>query len=119
MIDPDKQAEAKSAWANEPRNFPFHQVRNKQTCVYCLKKTMIDHLNMADAHTDDCIYGLEGFKANIPVGTIVKFYPIKGKPESTVHQVASEPWALGHGEPVVSISHKSGGVALWALEVSE
>ncbi len=117
MIDPSKQAAAKEAWAENPRHFPFRRVRTYQTCVYCLKRTKVDYLNLADAHTNECVYGLEGFRANVPVGTLVMFYPVKGQPGCAEHQVASEPWPLGHGEPIVKISGKPGGVALWALEV--
>lgn len=54
----------------------------------------------------------EAWNAKNPVGTLVNYYTgLEVVPTKT----RSEAWELGHGEAVVLIEGKSGGVALWAL----
>jgi len=48
----------------------------------------------------------------LPIGTKVWYYPVKGKMERSEHEIRSEPWQLGHGDWVVKISNKAGGVSV-------
>jgi len=58
-------------------------------------------------------------RAEFPIGTKVLYYPLLDEKEVfTEHTVRSEPWALGHGEIVVQISGKAGGVSLDHLRVA-
>jgi len=52
-----------------------------------------------------------------PVGTPVRYYPIMGEPEHVDTVTRSEAWELGHGQPVVKISGRTGGVCLQHIEV--
>jgi len=52
-----------------------------------------------------------------PVGTPVLYYPILGEPESEETKTRSEAWELGHGEPVVKVEGRAGGVCLEHLRV--
>lgn len=47
-----------------------------------------------------------------PVGSAVRFYPVEGLPDFEDADVRSEPWALGHGQVVVAITGRAGGVAV-------
>lgn len=51
-----------------------------------------------------------------PVGTKVRYFPIAGAKRYTEHRVRSQPWQLGHGQVVVLITFKSGGVAVEHLQ---
>lgn len=52
----------------------------------------------------------------LPIGTRVRYRSAPGaEPFDTVTR--SEVWALGHGERVVKIEGRTGGVCLWALEI--
>jgi hypothetical protein len=59
---------------------------------------------------------IETASARFPVGAKVKFFPVAGRPEFEEAEVRSEPWALGHGQVVVSITSRSGGVAVEHLQ---
>lgn len=59
------------------------------------------------------------FNAENPVGTRVRYFPIKGIGESIDTTTRSEAWELGHGETVVKIQGRSGGVCLSHIEVLE
>jgi len=50
--------------------------------------------------------------AQHPVGTRVRYWPARNGAEFRDGTIRSEPWILGHGAPVVSISGTAGGVAL-------
>lgn len=54
-----------------------------------------------------------------PIGTRVRYWPIIGSPGYTDHETRSEAWELGHGIAVVSLTGKSGGMALSHLHVLE
>ncbi len=47
---------------------------------------------------------------DFPIGTHVRYFSILGRPEFEPAVVRSEPWALGHGAIVVSITGRAGGV---------
>ena len=47
----------------------------------------------------------------------VIYRPIRDEPEGVLTKTRSAAWNLGHGEPVVMVEGKSGGVALWAITV--
>jgi hypothetical protein len=52
-----------------------------------------------------------------PVGTDVRYWPIRDEPECRDSTTRSEAWELGHGEPVVKIKGQAGGVLLSHLIV--
>ena len=52
-----------------------------------------------------------------PVGTPVRYHPIIDKAEGIDTRTRSAAWTLGHGEAVVAVEGKSGGVCLCALDV--
>jgi hypothetical protein len=55
-----------------------------------------------------------------PVGTKVIYYPVKDIQDGAFEsKTRSEAWTLGHGEPVVKIEGKTGGVILSHLRVIE
>ena len=51
-----------------------------------------------------------------PIGTKVKYFPIFGENKFEETEIRSEAWALGHGELVVKVKGRSGGVAISHLE---
>lgn len=53
----------------------------------------------------------------LPVGTPVRYYPVDGEPDYVVTRIRSTPWALGHGEIVILVDERAGGVAVNHLEV--
>ena len=57
------------------------------------------------------------FNTENPIGTPVRYFPIKGVGESIVTKTRSEAWALGHGEVVVKIEGRAGGVCISHLEI--
>lgn len=59
------------------------------------------------------------FNAENPIGTRVRYFPIKGVAESIDTKTRSEAWELGHGEPVVKIEGRAGGVCISHLEILE
>jgi hypothetical protein len=61
----------------------------------------------------------EEFNRLFPVGTRVRFYPVAGRPEYEQTVTRSEAWELGHGQPVVKVQGRAGGVGLAWLELSE
>lgn len=52
-----------------------------------------------------------------PVGTKVKYYPIKGVDDFRETETRSKAWELGHGASVVMIKGLAGGVSLDHIEV--
>lgn len=52
-----------------------------------------------------------------PEGTLVRYWPIKGKEENRDTRTRSEAWELGDGHPVVKIEGQTGGVSLRHLAV--
>lgn len=57
------------------------------------------------------------FEAALPVGRAIRYFPVDGKPEFVTSVIASTPWALGHGDIVIKIAGKSGGVSVAHLEL--
>lgn len=55
---------------------------------------------------------LAAWAADHPVGTLVRYWSVRGEPEHVDARICSEPWRLGHGFPIVKIEGISGGVAL-------
>ena len=47
-----------------------------------------------------------------PIGTPVRYFPIKGQPECRHTKTRSEAWALGHGAIVVKVEGQAGGVSI-------
>ena len=54
-----------------------------------------------------------------PVGTRVKYFPIFGEDKHEEAEIRSEAWALGHGELVIKITGRAGGVAISHLELND
>lgn len=52
------------------------------------------------------------WNAAYPVGTPVRYFPVRGQADHMDTATRSEAWALGHGAVVVSVRGKSGGVAI-------
>lgn len=57
------------------------------------------------------------WNARYGVGTEVVYAPHRAArpPERRRTRTRSDAWTLGHGEPVVAVEGKAGGVALWAV----
>lgn len=53
----------------------------------------------------------------VPIGTKVRYWSIACEEPSVATQTRSEAWVLGHGQPVVKIDGRAGGVALEHLRV--
>lgn len=58
------------------------------------------------------------FNKRHPIGTKVRYFPIKGKKEHIDTETRSEAWTLGSGHIVVSLKDKSGGVSIEHLEIN-
>jgi hypothetical protein len=55
---------------------------------------------------------IKEFSERFPIGTKVKYFPIKGINGYVETEITSEPWVLGHGEAVVKIKDRRGGVCV-------
>ena len=54
------------------------------------------------------------------VGALVDYSAVLGEPPTLLAtKIRSEPWQLGHGQWVVAIEGKTGGVAIEALRPAE
>ncbi len=51
------------------------------------------------------------------IGTKIRYYLVSGQSEFHETETRSEAWELGHGEPVVLVQGRSGGVSLKHLAV--
>lgn len=60
---------------------------------------------------------IESVKEKFPVGQKVKYYPIIGSAVFSEHEIKTEPWELGHGDVVIGVTGKSGGVCIDHLEL--
>ena len=58
----------------------------------------------------------ELFTQHHPVGTAVRYWPIRGAPEFEDSKIRSEAWVLGHGAIVVKIEGRTGGVSVGHLQ---
>jgi hypothetical protein len=60
---------------------------------------------------------VEQWNERFPVGTQVEYRAAWGQETPTLEtRTRSQAWGLPHGEGIVLIDGRSGGVALWALE---
>jgi hypothetical protein len=57
------------------------------------------------------------FNARYPVGTLVRYFPVKGQPQFEATKTRSEAWELGGGQAVVALTGFSGGKSIDHLEV--
>lgn len=55
----------------------------------------------------------------LPIGQKVKYYPIEGEKEFVETTIISSAWALGHGEVVIKIKDRHGGVCASHIEKIE
>lgn len=64
---------------------------------------------------------IEQFAERAPIGTPCTYYPVKPfRVEEALHtRIRSEPWALGHGQIMVKVEGKAGGVAIEHLVFGE
>jgi hypothetical protein len=58
-------------------------------------------------------------EGRFPLGRRVRFYPVAGRPEREETRIRSVPWRLGHGEIVVKVDGRAGGVSIGHLELIE
>ena len=66
----------------------------------------------------DRVHRLLGlFEAALPIGRAVRYFPVDGEAEFVTSIIASKPWALGHGEIIIKIAGKAGGVLVSHLEL--
>lgn len=56
---------------------------------------------------------------HVPIGTKVKYYPIAGEEKYICEETRTPAWILSNGEALVSITGRSGGVALSHIELVE
>jgi hypothetical protein len=59
----------------------------------------------------------EQWNASHPVGTPVRYRPVRGQAKTEATKTRSEAWTLGNGEPVVAVEGQAGGVSLKHLKV--
>jgi hypothetical protein len=57
------------------------------------------------------------FNALYEEGTLVRYYPITGEDKFDETKTRSIAWELGHGEPVVMVEGRTGGVAISNIEI--
>jgi len=61
----------------------------------------------------------EAFNEHVPVGTAVRYFPIRGAFDHVETRTRSDAWTLGHGAVVVAIEGKAGGVLIDHLIIIE
>jgi hypothetical protein len=61
---------------------------------------------------------LDEARRAFPVGAHVAFYPIRGLPGFEMTEIRSEVWTLGHGETVVKVEGRTGGVVTTHLALA-
>ena len=54
---------------------------------------------------------VDEWNAEVPIGTRVHFYPVAGESTFEDTRTRSKAWALGHGEVVVKVEGRAGGVS--------
>ena len=52
------------------------------------------------------------FAEKFPIGSEVLYQPIIGEPNFEKVIIRSEPWELGHGEVVVKVKGRAGGICI-------
>lgn len=60
---------------------------------------------------------LQEVARRFPIDQRVRFYPIAGEIDHVVTAIRSEPWRLGHGQIVIKIIGRTGGVHVGHLEL--
>jgi len=55
---------------------------------------------------------IEETKKKFPIGQKVKYFPVKCIDRFSEHEIRSEPWALGHGDIVIKVTGKTGGLSI-------
>lgn len=58
----------------------------------------------------------EQFSAKFPIGTEVKYFPFANERNYERVRIRSEAWRLGHGQVVVKITGRAGGVCIEHIE---
>ena len=60
------------------------------------------------------VEAVANFAARAPIGTACVYYPVRPfkLADAVWTRIRSEPWALGHGQVVVKIEARVGGVAI-------
>lgn len=61
----------------------------------------------------------DSWNARVPIGTAVRYFPVRGLFEHIETRTRSVAWELGHGDVVVSVDGKAGGVLLDHLVLIE
>lgn len=61
---------------------------------------------------------VEEFNKQYPVGSLVNYHPIIGRPGCLRVQVRSRAWNLPNGDPVIQVEGRPGCVALDAISIS-
>ena len=59
---------------------------------------------------------IEQARERFPIGTEVKYFPVKEEEAFHIAKVRTEPWMLGSGHIVVKITGHTGGVSVNHLE---
>jgi hypothetical protein len=59
---------------------------------------------------------IEQARERFPIGTEVKYFPVKEEEAFHVAKVLSEPWSAGSGHLLIIISGRAGGVSVNHLE---
>lgn len=54
----------------------------------------------------------EEFNELFPIGTVVKYYPLRSQEHYTGGRTTTPAWTLGHGEVVVGLDVGAGGYSL-------
>lgn len=57
------------------------------------------------------------FNEQYEVGQEVAYFPVTGEQEFLQTKTRTPAWELGHGEPVVSVNGRNGGVCLSNVEI--
>lgn len=57
------------------------------------------------------------FNEQYEIGQEVAYFPVTGEQEFLQTETRTPAWELGHGEPVVSVKGRSGGVCLSNVEI--
>lgn len=60
---------------------------------------------------------LEEVARRFPIDQRIRFYPIAGETSSITSAIRSEPWRLRHGQIVIKIVGRAGGVHVGHLEL--
>lgn len=95
--------------------FAYDSTHKRQTILNKLSGKTIKILT--EKEKIPCWITAEEFNEKFPVGTPIKYYLIKGRPEFKTGRTTTPAWTLGHGEPVVTTDIMGGGLCLTHIEV--